>query len=526
MTAAAPATAAPAPVAQPVQARPDPAALLEQAKAYHRRGRFEQAGDLYARALAARPRDVGALANYALVLAKLGSRKRALEMLRRALGLDPRNADLHARLGNVLLTEGCLDEAQRSARRAAELDRANGTAHRILATCHLRSHRLDQATAAGERALSIDPADEKTDVLMGVVERRRGDLEAARSRLSRIAEASSDPEVAGRALKELGHVLDRLGEYDAAFETFTRAGEVLARTPTATRIDRDTFIDMVAEYRAGITREVLSSAAAAPDDGLPTPAFLVGFPRSGTTMTEQVLAAHPSVVTTDEAPLIPAVKEELVWTVGEADLATMIGRLDAPTIGKLRALYWKRAAEELGVEARDLGGKVFIDKLPLNLVNLGLLNVLFPAARVIVALRDPRDVCLSCFMQPFKLNRSLVNFLQWERTGELYARVMDLWLHLRGLITLEATAVRYEDTVRDLETASRRILGLLDLEWHERVARFHELARSRAISTPSYAAVVQPVHSRAVGRWRNYAAPIARIAPKLDPFVAAFGYGA
>ena len=165
-----------------------------------------------------------------------------------------------------------------------------------------------------------------------------------------------------------------------------------------------------------------------------------------------------------------------------------------------------------------------LDKMPLNLVDVGFINALFPKAKLIVALRDPRDVCLSCFMQPFQLNGAMKNYLSRERTVEFYANVMDLWLHLRDLITLPYIEVRYEKTVHDLEGQARRMLDFLGLEFHAAVLEFQEHARQKFITTPSFESVIEPVHSRAIGRWSNYASQMEHQMPKLQPFIQAFGY--
>jgi hypothetical protein len=162
--------------------------------------------------------------------------------------------------------------------------------------------------------------------------------------------------------------------------------------------------------------------------------------------------------------------------------------------------------------------------LPLHIVELGLINVIFPEARVIVALRDPRDACLSCLMQHFTPNAAMVNFANLDHTTELYERVMDLWLHLRDVITLPYLEVRYEDTVADLESQARRMLEHLGQPWDDAVLRHHEQAADHVISTPSYAAVSEPVHRRAIQRWRNYETHLEPYLDRLTRFIEAFGY--
>ncbi len=201
---------------------------------------------------------------------------------------------------------------------------------------------------------------------------------------------------------------------------------------------------------------------------------------------------------------------------------SMIEQLDLDRTRSLRRLYWEQIESVLYVKP---GEKLVVDKDPLNIVEIALINVIFPEARVIVALRDPRDVCLSCFMQSFRLNAATINFRSIERTAEFYAEVMQLWLDLRHKLSLPFVEVRYEDLVDDTEGQTRRLIDLLGLPWHDDVRRFSEKSQGRFVSTPSDAAVREPVHRRAVERWRKYEKSLAPVAPTLQPFVDAFGYG-
>ncbi|MHC4416478.1 MAG: sulfotransferase [Planctomycetota bacterium] len=502
-----------------------PGRMLETAEEHRRAGRLDEAQDLYRQVIEARPRTAPALFGLGRIRGRLGDLDEAIGLTRQAIAADGKRADYHLSLSDLLMQDGQIAKAQQSAARAAALDPANAAAHCMVGVCHQRMHRLDEARAALDKALSLDPDHASAEILLATVQRQQGGLTEARDRLEELGRRALPPEVRQQALKEHGFVLDKLGEYDAAFKSFEAGGHESASTAVARRADRDFWYRHIDHCKSGITRELLRKWTRDDfPDPHPVPSFLVGFPRSGTTLTEQVLAAHPAIVTTDEKQLILATKQEMAGMLGGQDeLPTMLDRLDRDDIVRLRALYWEKAASIVQTKLAD---KVFVDKLPLNIVDVGMINVLFPEARLIVALRDPRDVCLSCFMQLLGLNEATVNFLSWERTAEFYARVMDLWLHQREIITLPFVEIRYEDTVSDLESQARRLLGLLDLEWDESVTQFHAKARKRYISTPSYAAVREPVHRRAMGRWHNYQAPIERVSAVLEPFVKAFGYGA
>jgi len=247
--------------------------------------------------------------------------------------------------------------------------------------------------------------------------------------------------------------------------------------------------------------------------------FFVGFPRSGTTLMERALKAHPRIVTTDErSPLAPILAE-----LGESPgYPQDLERLDGGEIAALQDRFWARAEDVLG----PLDGKVLVDKMPLNLVNLGLANGLFPDARVLVALRDPRDACLSCFMQRFQFSDAMANFLDLESTATAYAAVMALWLHYREALSAPWREYRYEDLVADFRGTVEGVLGFIGLAWHDDVLGYGERAKDQVITTPSYRQVTRAIDPRAAGRWRRYRDELSPVLPRLRPLVRALGYAA
>jgi Flp pilus assembly protein TadD len=501
------------------------ALVLQEAIAHHKAGRLDLAIRCYRQVVDRQPKDASALFYLGQALGQCHRRPEGIVFLRRAITANPRKSLYHANLAALLLKEGEADDSLRHAERAIELDPGDVVAHATAAGCHERMNRIDEAIAAIERALAIDPDDPDSILTLAGLLRRRERYEEARDHLVRFVSRALPPEYLHQAWKELAVVLDKLKDYDDAFDALVRGGAECARTHAAQRVDRDAARRRVADYRARLTPEMLARwPRQVIDDDLPAPGFLVGFPRSGTTMTEQVLAAHPNIVTADERPFVRQVKDAMSSMLGEeTSVAAMLGRLELDQVRELRRLYWELAAKEMGPVVHT---NTFVDKLPLHLIEVGLLSVLFPDARVIVALRDPRDVCLSCFTQRFGLNSAMINFLWWERTAEFYADVMGLWLHVRPWVAFEHIEVRYEDTVGDLERQARRILDHLGVPWRDDVLSFHEQARKKFISTPSYAAVTEPVHRRAMERWRNYPGPMADVAHHLAPFIEAFGYEA
>ena len=306
-----------------------------------------------------------------------------------------------------------------------------------------------------------------------------------------------------------------------AYGAFLEANALHGDNPATRRFDGRRFLGRIEANRAAFTpvglAALLARASSAPEPAGPSPVFFVGFPRSGTTLVERALAAHPDIVTTEErSPLTPAIRH----LIGRGGTAASLDGLAESRITEARALFWQQAETVAG----PLGGRFLVDKLPLNLVDLGYANLLFPEARVLVALRDPRDVCLSCFMQRFRLNNAMANFLDLRQTVLTYEAVMDLWLHYREILTLPYSEYRYEDLIEDFDGIVRQALDFIGVGWHEEVARYREKSLGRAINTPSYRHVTGALYRRAVGRWRAYRQELAPVLEELGPFAAAFGY--
>ena len=247
--------------------------------------------------------------------------------------------------------------------------------------------------------------------------------------------------------------------------------------------------------------------------------FLVGFPRSGTTLVERLLDAHPDIATTPELPIVSAMVKTLDDQTDGYPGA--LDSLDEDALRQLRQRYWDYLRDRRPGLA---DGRQVIDKLPLNLIHLGLIFRAFPDARVLVALRDPRDVCISCFANNFTPSRATVQFLDLERTARTYAAVMALWQRYREILPLKTYAYRYEDLVASPREELGRIVEFLGLPWHDDVLEGGRNSAGTYIATPSYVSVAEPINTRAVARWKNYADNLAPVMPLLQPFIEDFGY--
>jgi len=323
----------------------------------------------------------------------------------------------------------------------------------------------------------------------------------------------------------LGVVLDELGEYAEAMRWLCEAKTLLRQTADAVSLQRnyDQTDWQRRELLAGLTPETIRRWR---DEGPRSPhrlAFLGGHPRSGTTLVEQILGAHPQVLAFDEPE---AFAQEVAATIAPAQSSrglTLDGlnALSAASRASLRGRYFKSLLREVSGET---GERVLVDKNPAPTASLHLWLRVFPDLKVIIPLRDPRDVAISCFFQNLTMTASSVNFLSLERTAQHYADLTDVWLRMKELGGFDWIETRYEDVVVNLEREGHRLTEFLGLPWDPAQAKYHETARQKFVFAPTYHEVTQPVHQRAVGRWEHYADALQPVMGKLETYCKVLGY--
>jgi len=245
--------------------------------------------------------------------------------------------------------------------------------------------------------------------------------------------------------------------------------------------------------------------------------FLLGFPRSGTTLLEQVLASHPDVVALEEKPTL---NDDIAAFFLEQDSLEALLNLDEAEIARRVAGYWERiAGYDLQVE-----GKTFVDKQPSMTSYLPLIAKLFPRAKVIVARRDPRDVVLSCYRRGFNMNRTIYEFTDLERLATLYAATMELAEIYFEKLPLKFHVHSHEDMIADFDGRISALCDSIGLEFDINMRNFVETAKARDIRTPSASQVVQGLNAGGVGYWRNYEVHLGPAIAILKPWIEHYGY--
>ncbi len=437
----------------------------------------------------------------------------------RARALVARGRDLESR--------GDYAGAAGAYREATETDPAHAAAFAGLARVLERTNDLSGARAAADRAIELDGEDAHASLTLANILRRQGDAGAARTVFDRVLGCAEPPRGVGDAAlavawNRYGLTLDALNEPAVAIEAFARANTIRWSMPDAAAIDELAPVRRIEATRAFLTPDRVRRWAGEESAGQRgDPVFLAGFPRSGTTLTERLLGAHPAAKILDEDSPVRETIMEARRLAGGALYPGVLDEITPAQAESLRRFYWSGITRRAGPIAE---GGVLIDKVPLHLLDLAAIVRLFPRARLLIALRDPRDVCVSASMQLMQPNPSMAHLRTIEGAARFYAQVMGLWLAVRGGLTNPMLESRYEDLVADPEPAARRLLEFVGLTWDPAVLRFHEAALGAFIATPSFEAVARPISASAQGRWRRYERWIAPVTPELEPFLHAWGY--
>ncbi|MEM7228343.1 MAG: sulfotransferase [Planctomycetota bacterium] len=479
-------------------------ALLNQAAASASAGQLKEAAAAYREVLKSNPDDPHAMFGLGELFGRIGRREDALALIARAVDAAPDRVSYHLYYAQLLLDAGRREDALDAADRVLRRQPDSSQAKCLKAMALGRLGRTDAAMRLIGEALARSPRDLEAQIVQAELLHRAGLLGEALSHLKRTLEQAYSPITRRRVLYEIATIQEKLGQYDEAFAAYSESNAARASDPAVAAIDALSYAKRMDLFAREMRAERIAAwAARAPRNDGPVPTFLVGFPRSGTTLTEQIIGAHSNMVISDEKPLLHRTMAEIRRLApGAPDTCASLDALSTADIGRIRTFY-RRQAE--GLLEFDFAAHHLLDKQPWNLIELGVINAVFPDAHVIVAHRDPRDVILSCFKQRFLLNDANVHFLEWNETARFHAQVMRYWNVLRPRLTLSMLDVEYEMIVTDFDAQARRIIEFIGLEWEDGVARFHEQSASRSISTPSADAVTSPVHARAIGQWQNYA---------------------
>jgi hypothetical protein len=497
---------------------------LRHARALWGMNRTDEALDLFEKAVRTHPQNLVALVDASRALGARFEIGRAELMLDRLMKVGERRPDMLHLAGQSYRMIFRPDKAIDCFQRVLASTKAIPDAFLELAVLYERRHRLTEAFSLIEDCVRTAPDYLEALLFKARLLRRLKEESASESLFRELAgNQQAHAEVRAQAWAEIAQTHDRHQEYEPAMAAMLKSKELLLQREGALRQNADAVMAHLRALVDSLAPAHFKRWAQAIPQGPQKVAVLTGFPRSGTTLLEQVLDSHPGLVSSDEREAFARDIFPAMWLTPNTPLPTpeVLDIIPVERWIALRSRYLEYLEAALN---EKIDGRVHLDKNPtLTVVLPGFLR-LFPEARVVFALRDPRDVVVSCFMQYLPLNANSVYFLSLERTAERYANDLGLWLKLREKISSPWLEVRYEDTVADLEREVRSALTFLDLPWDPAILQYRERLRQKAVASPSYEAVSQPIYTKAIGRWKNYEKFLAPCLPSLQPLIDAFGY--
>ena len=293
-----------------------------------------------------------------------------------------------------------------------------------------------------------------------------------------------------------GFIEEKEKNFEEAFQCFERS----QLNPGYKKCDPKIFENCIYTYRKNLeSNKFLQRKDYKVKNGI-EPVFLLGFPRSGTTLLDTILRSHPEIDVVEEKPIIHSI-ENIITSQYKYPL-NEISKLNDQQLKNLRERYLENL---MSYSTKRKEAKVIIDKFPFNTICLPLINLLFPNAKIIFTHRNPYDTVLSCFQQAFEPNNAMANFQSIDSTAKIYDLTMNMWVDYKDKLDIKYVMSKYEDLIEDFDTNILKVLNFLNLEWNKNIKNYidTELKREK-INTPSSSQVIQPLYKTSIEKWKYY----------------------
>jgi hypothetical protein len=477
------------------------------------------AAELFERALSMNPREVEALIGLAGLHRAAGRLRDAALRCDEAIAIAPGHADAWLERAYVMAAGGVMDEARHCYTEVLARAPGHASAHAGLASLAARDGEVEPGRHHARVALAAEPGNTAALAALATIELEAGEAQTAYDLVTPALARLADPSPERMELLHVqGDACNRLGRAADAFAAYARAKQDFAAihaTTFAGRPPHRAFIEDVMVGMAAMDPAGWSAPAAAP--GKPPHIFVLGYPRSGNTLLENVLASIPGTAAIEEMPTLR--ETETTFLADASGLARFAALADCE-LAPHRAAYWDRVSAALG---RDPAGSALVDMDPLKAIRLPLIARLFPSARILLVRRDPRDVVWSCVRTSFALSNAAMDFTTLEGAARHYDALMRLTEAAIAKLPLAVHEVHYHRMVQDFDATTRAICAFAGLPWTEELRRFDRTARTRGVSTASARQVRRGLFD-GTRQWEPYAEYLEPVMPILTPWIEKLGY--
>ena len=489
------------------------------ANALQRAEQYVEAVAVYKQAIDLNPKHEVAFNNLGLALSKLGRLKEAETQYKNALKLIPNYYEAHLNIGNLHYALQQFEKAEEDYQKAIAIQPNNADAYLNLCELYEKTNKLTNVLSVVKKVRDKFSSQKDEFLLFeAFVLFRQDRFQFVEEIISKINPDKLSENRKTIFFKLKADWLHHQENFDGAFEAYEHMNNNVKNSAEYQLCLPDQYYDAQREKICEIAslqenlkfRNIIQAKWF-------QPVFLIGFPRSGTTLLDTILRSHSGIDVVEEQPLVSKMMEKL----GSAKSISDIEAIDLKSAKVLSDIYRHELEKSINIHEN----KLVVDKLPLNILSIPIITKVFPEAKFILALRHPLDCVLSCWMQNFTLNASMANMVDLVRIVDLYCTTMEMLKLCEQRYSINIHPIRYEDLVTDFKETISILMKFLELSWEDQLKGYQKTALSRAkINTPSYTQVVKPIYENATYRWKKYEDHLQLHKTKLGHWINEFGY--
>ena len=492
-------------------------ALYNLGNIYFDESHYEESISYFEKVLQINPDHIASLNNLGIVFKKIKKYDDALKCFRKIIKIDFNFLKAYNNIGNILLEAGDVENAAANYKKVLDLNPDNIISYKNLFAAYENSNQIKNYEKILKLAEVKFPNNKFLKLYKGILFFRKKKFKDSIKYLNKI-NFIDESETEIKRLFFLGKAYDSIKEIDKAFKFFTLGNQLTSSSYNMKNFNKKKYLDSILERKKYFIKENVNNWTKLnyPLDSF-NPIFLIGFPRSGTTLLDTILRSHPKIKVIEEKPMIL----NMINNIKNNKLKSL-QNITSEEILNLRKSYLFEIKKNVSFTNKS---NIIIDKLPLNIINVGEIIRIFPTAKFILSIRHPLDCVLSCFMQDFKLNNAMSNFLNIDDASNLYKNTMNLWNQYISVLEVNYVSVKYEDLVNNFKPSVEKVLNYIDLKWDKSLTNYRETALDRGrISTPSYYQVIQPIYKNASYRWKKYNKYLSHIELNLADLIKKFEY--
>ena len=480
--------------------------------------KFQDAKKFFNKTLEINPSHLDAYNSLGIVYAELGDLNQALFNVKKVLELNSNFVSAHNNLGLIYKKFEHFNEAETSFKKAIEIDFKFIESHYNLMELYEKGNQNDKLESIVNNFEKLFKANSITSLYRGhILYKKDLFLEAIKSLESFSIENNINLEV--DRINLLGKSYDKIGNINNAFLSFEKAN-LLNTNLKIEGINKNNFLNEI-KIRINYFKNIkIVEKLPKQSQNYQDPVFMIGFPRSGTTLLDTILRSHPMIEVIEEKSSVKKIVNSLNKLTN--NIFEGFNNIKDVNIKEIRKNYFEDLLSYIDHHDKDF---IYIDKLPLNIVYIAEILKIFPHAKFIISLRHPCDCILSCYMQNFKLNDSMSNFLNLKDTAVTYDLIMNLLKIYKSKFNFNFYEIKYENLISKFDNEIKNLLGFLELPWNDSVLEYQKTASERErIFTPSYDQVIKPLYLKSAGRWKKYENKLSNVYPILEPWIKEFKY--